>query len=136
MLTYLITTDTFYSPPAPEDYTSISATHTFTPGGDTRRCSSIPITSDTAVESSETFSAGLTSEVDILDTPISAFILILDSSSKYNIRGYSKHTTVLQTACLLSTAESLCSSLVMQRAYVFNEVVYAVSLCALSNTMS
>jgi hypothetical protein len=40
----------------------------------------IQISADAAVESSESFSAGLQSEVDILDTPISAFILILDSS--------------------------------------------------------
>ena len=68
---------------APDDYEDIDEQHTFTPGGTTKRCSTIQINSDDIVESSETFSAGLQSTQDVLEAPTSAFILITDDSSKY-----------------------------------------------------
>ena len=60
----------------------IEEQHTFTPGGSTSKCSDIVIKTDDIVEGGETFSAGISSEEDILEQPISAFILIDDSSSK------------------------------------------------------
>ena len=83
---------------APGDYTSLSEPHTFTPGGPTRRCSTIQISADDVVESSETFTAGLQSSVDILDTPISASIILLDNSRKHT------HNVLHQLLTLLPTS--------------------------------
>jgi hypothetical protein len=65
---------------SPDDFVNVEQQHTFTPGGITRQCSDIQINSDEIVEGSESFSAGLQSTTDILESPTSAFIIILDNS--------------------------------------------------------
>ena len=71
---------------------NVEQQHTFTPGGITRQCSDIQINSDEIVEGSESFSAGLQSTTDILESPTSAFIIILDNSSKISTTYYVQHT--------------------------------------------
>ena len=67
---------------APDDYANVEDQHTFTPGGATRQCSNIQINSDEIVEGSESFSAGLQSTTDILESPTNALVIIIDNSSK------------------------------------------------------
>ena len=115
----------FYT--APEDYTSLSQDHTFTPGGSTRRCSTIQISPDDAVESSETFSAGLQSMVDILGTPSNAFILVLDSSSKQH---YTLHLVPIERIyfSFVVSVISFCWAYYAQCCY-FERIIMHLDTC-------
>lgn len=70
---------------ASSDYLSIVSTLSFTPGGPTRMCASIPLLDNHHPEGTEEFTVTALSDIDaILLDPIEVTVTILDNDGKQN----------------------------------------------------